>query len=268
LEDDERAGTTPAEARHSAPVDRESSLSDPAPQAVGDSTTRASTPSPETWQSQTAIRDLEASNKRTKYLASVAEWAREDHMISVPRWTIYFQAGLLAVTATTFFLMGMMIGQNSTAPEASPTQMYDCQLTGQVLYEQEGRRLPDEGAVVIVVPTELRMMERPDPEPLQPDQFQAVENPSIAQIEALGGRVVRINRDGDFDLTLRGPREYYVLVVSRRSERTEAEKIPKADSAKIGGYFFPVENLIGNKRYQLSTEVLNRRSQNLPTIVF
>jgi hypothetical protein len=188
--------------------------------------------------------------------------------ISLPRWIVYFQGGLLGVVAGTFFLLGLMIGQNTGAPNGNLAEMYDCQLTGKVVFEKDGQKAADEGAVVIVVPVEAKLMERPDPQGLRPDDFKAVDNPSIERIKAIGGRVGRINRDGEFDLTLRGPREYYVLVISRRIVRAAEERIPTSTSAEVGGYFFPVEDLIGEKKYDWTKRVLNRRSQNLPTVVF
>lgn len=238
------------------------------PRGSADLSTSPPAPTMESWQSQTAIRELEPNLERPSYLASVAATMHADSAVSLPRWIVYFQAGMLGIVATTFFLLGLMISSKSGGPEGRATKLYDCQLTGQVYVMSEGRKIPDEGAVVIVAPVDSRMMDRPDPATLRPDEFEAGENPSIAQIEAAGGRVVRINREGEFDLTLRGPREYFVLVISRSGERLESERIPKSTAADIGGYFFPVEDLLGDKKYQLSRLILNRRSQNLPTIVF
>lgn len=221
----------------------------------------------ETWQSQTAIRELDPHVLDPEYRAALAGDPASDQTITLPRWTVYFQAGLLAVVATMFFLLGLMIGQNTTSTVATSAELHDCQLTGKVLYLTENRKLPDEGAVVFVLPVNGTILERPDPSSLQPEQFEATENPAIQQIEEVGGRVVRIDRDGTFDLMLRGPREYHVLIVSRNADRNENEEIPTSDTTKILRYFF-ADDLIGDKKYHLSTVTLNRRSQNLPDVTF
>jgi hypothetical protein len=188
--------------------------------------------------------------------------------IALPRWIVYFQAGLLGVVASTFFVLGLMIGSSTGGRDDGTTELYECQLHGEVYFADGRQKSADEGAVVIVLPADARIMERPDPNPLRPDDFQAIDNPSIDTIESIGGRVVRINRQGEFDLTLTGPREYLVLVISRFATRTDQERIPKTAVADIGGFFFPAEDLIGEKKFFLTRVVVNRRSQNLPAVLF
>lgn len=213
-------------------------------------------------------QERSSETQNSELAAEVARLAERERFITLPRWIVYTQAGLLGVAATTFFLMGLMIGQYSSSGPTDKTELYECQLTGQVFLIDEGKKNADDGAVVIVLPVDARIMERPAPQPLRPDEFQPIDNPSITAIEKIGGRVVRINRAGEFDLTLQGPREYFVLVISRYGVRPDKEKIPKSTVAEIGGFFFPAEDLIGDKKYFLTKIVLSRRSQNLAPIVF
>ncbi len=235
-------------------------------QAVGAS--QQSPASNETWQTETAIYDVPPRPALPSQLASDGTTTALPNTISLPRWTVYFQGGLLAVVATTFFLLGMMLGQNSSGTAERSSETYDCQLTGRVVFNRGATKAPDEGAVVIVVPKDGSLQDRvQDHAGLRPEEFEAIDNPSIAQIEAAGGRVVRINHEGEFDLPLRGPREYYVLIISRHSERAAEVEISTSTRAELSGYFF-APDVIGPKKYYLTTLVLNRRSQNLPTVEF
>ncbi len=215
---------------------------------------------------------VEGSAYRTKDVqgnelaAEIERLAEREKFISFPRWLVYFQAGLLGVVAATFFLLGMMINQNSGDGEVRTTEMYDCQLTGHVMVKADGKKVPDQGAVVLVLPVNGHLSEL-DLQPLRPDQFEPLNNLSISAIEAIGGRVVRIDQNGEFDLSLRGPRSYVVLVVSRLGIRPEDVKIPKFATGQLKDYFF-LGDLVGNKKYSVSPILLKRRSQNLATIEF
>ena len=211
-----------------------------------------------------AYRATDAQGK--ELAAEIARLADREKFISFPRWLVYFQAGLLGVVAATFFLLGLMIRQNPSDGVSRTTAMYNCQLTGQVLVNVDGKKVPDEGAVVFVLPVNSHLSEL-DLQPIRPDQFEPTNNFSISAIEAIGGRVVRINQNGEFDLSLRGPRAYFVLVVSRLASRPDDIKIPKSTSGELKDYFF-LGDLVGNKKYFKTEVLLNRRSHNLAVVEF
>lgn len=219
---------------------------------------------PESWQTESAIYDVPARPSESSPGPGLQPTL--PNTITLPRWVVYVQGGLLGVVATTFFLLGMMIGQNAGGSSERSAEMREFQLTGRVVYATGSTKAPDEGAVVIVVPKDGELTEA-DPQGLRPESFEPIDNPTIAQIESIGGRVVRINREGEFDLPLMGPREYFVLVISRNAERGPNEEIPMTDRAQLSGFFF-APDLIGEKKYHLSPIVLNRRSQKIPDVNF
>ncbi len=188
--------------------------------------------------------------------------------LQVPRWVIYSQAGLLLLVAGSFFVLGLMAGQLGAGRGSTAAATYACQLTGTVHLRRSDSQVPDEGAVVIVVPSDRAPAQRPEVQTLRPESFEPLDNPAISAIEALGGRVVRINPAGAFDLSLAGPRDYHVLVISRGSNRPPGESIPKSELVAIGRYFFPVEELVGSHQYYWGSVKLNRQSQAIPPLVF
>ena len=194
--------------------------------------------------------------------------ANDSSFVHLPRWVIYAQAGLLVIVASTFFVFGMMTRQLAGAGGTPATAHYACQLTGTVHLRRGEASVPDEGAVVIVLPADQPPPTRPDAQALRPESFEPLDNPAIEAIEALGGRVVRINSAGSFDLSLTGPREYHVLIISRGATRPPADPIPKSQAVAIGRYFFPVEALLGRQQFYWGSVKLNRQSQAIPPLTF
>lgn len=188
--------------------------------------------------------------------------------VALPRWVIYGQAALIAVVAATFFFFGMMVGQTSDFGRSTAPAQFECQITGQVQYQQSDRLRPDQGAVVFLVPTDTRLAARPELSKIRPEEFEPLENTAIDLIEAAGGRVVRINQQGRFDLSVLAPREYYVLIISKNSKRPASDRISKSVAAEIGQFFFPVEELIGDQNYLWTRIKLNRHSQHLDPVEF
>ncbi len=207
----------------------------------------------------------EANRSESSRSESSTRW---NDRIQMPRWTVYLQAGLLAAVAGTFFVFGVMIGQTSSGRSLPGNTSYPCQLTGEVTYQQTDQRLADEGAVVIVVPADQRLRSRPDLDGLRPDSFKPLENPAIEAVEAIGGRVVRINEQGAFDLKLVGPIDVNVLVISKHASRTGNQPISRSQAADMGRFFFPVEDLLGSKKFVWTKLKLNRESQRLSPVEF
>ena len=206
------------------------------------------------------------SKDRWRVEEQPAEDPRPD-AIWVPRWIVYCQAALLGVVASTFFLFGMMIGNVTSSPAAVTSENFECELSGSVLVRKDGSTTADEGAVVMVLPVDAQPNPRPDPETLRPDDFEPLENPSIKAIESFGGRVVRIGREGRFQLPLAAPGAYYVLVISK-SKRREIRELTKQQVADVGQFFFPVEDLVERKDFRWTRVNLRSESHQLKTITF
>ena len=182
--------------------------------------------------------------------------------ILVPRWIVYFQAGLIGVVAATFFVFGMMVGNLTTGNRIVQTETVKYSVNGRV---ELASGLPDSGAVILALPIEIKPDQRLDPNLLHPDRFEPVNNPSIDQIRSLGGDVARVNRTGEFELQIEGPAEYYLLVISKSKSRGDNRPLEKQVSAKLGRFFLPYEPLIDGKEVNWST-VRVTSDKNLRTI--
>jgi hypothetical protein len=200
--------------------------------------------------------------------AEAARLTERQRYMLLPRWIVYFQAGLLGVGCSTFFVLGMMISQNVGKGSERKVETFKTQLTGQVQFFDDGKRLSDEGAVVLVLPVDARITEHPEARNLGPEHFQPTDNPAIEAIDKIGGKVVRVNREGEFALEVLGPREYFVLVISHFTDRPDGEQIPKSVAADVNRFFSSAEDLIGRKKYSLTKMRLDRSSHLLVPVVF
>lgn len=162
--------------------------------------------------------------------------------IKVPRWVIYFQAGLLCVIPASCFFLGMAASQLSrTANPAAETQQL-CQVSGR-LGSTDDR--PIQG-VVIALPLDQTPAERLDPRPLHPASFQELGNPAILAIQRLGGGVTRTGDAGSFRLEIASPGRYLLIAIAAQPSDQSAAPDPKlerSDTIQLSRWFLPLENL-------------------------
>jgi len=213
-----------------------------------------------------------------------AEWVYEDdpdqargpatavtiERVSIPRNILYLQGILLALVAIVAFVFGILVGGgSSTAPEQVSGQ--PCNVGGHVRYlTQNGAEIPDEGAVVIIVPQDAHptIEQRAAVEGLRPSDPHPQENhPALQAIRKLGGAYARTDQNGAYDLRLPTAGQYFVLVLSRNRYRDAAENPVRADLAQIGGYFLPATDLLGDHRYEWRS-VSVRVDQTFSDVVF
>lgn len=187
--------------------------------------------------------------------------------VSIARWVIYTQGALLGIVATTFFVFGLAVG-NSTGNNA-PTSVAATRsvLSGNVYFGDGNYRRADEGAVVIILPTDQKPLDRPSPENLRPEQFVPLDNPAIDMIRRMGGAVVRADRDGNYQARLDNQKSYWILAVSKNKGAGSSE-IAKSVRAEIGAFFFPIEDLIEDRAFHWSKIKLTRNQQQAETIIF
>jgi hypothetical protein len=187
--------------------------------------------------------------------------------IAVARWIVYFQAGLIAVVAATFFIFGMMVGNLTSTGPTDATGQKNFRLTGSVLVEQGRQQKADMGSVVIALPAEKKPAERLDPEYLKPNRFEPVNNRAIDRIRDMGGDVVRANEDGSFELQLQGPAEFFILVISNAKSSQGEFAMEKSQRAEIGRFFLPYEPLL--KDHEFDWQRINVKSdRDIKSIVF
>ena len=186
--------------------------------------------------------------------------------VAVPRRVLYAQGILLAVVAIVSFVLGMMMGGGRGAKEVVNAAPVPCVLSGKVTYATTGgSNLPDDGSVVIVLPTE----QRPAPtgkapvEGLRPgDPIPRDESDNLRIIQSIGGAYARTDNTGGYQLTLPDAGRYFVLIVSKNKYRAAGEELDKADIAQLGRYVQPPTELLGESKYTWR-EVNLRANQTL-----
>jgi hypothetical protein len=184
-------------------------------------------------------------------------------MISIPRYAIYLQGGLLAVVAFFAFIIGLLAGGTVLRGPPTAAVPQPCTISGSITYTSGPRQLPDEGAVVAVIP---QSPERPDEkapiEGLRPgDPTPGAEHRGIAILRQLGGGYARADSGGRFQIQVPRQGRYLVLVISRERAIRSANEIDTADILKLGPYFANAADLLGDRRYELSQETLRGDKQ-------
>ena len=191
--------------------------------------------------------------------------------ISVPRWVVYFQAALLGIVATTFFVFGLMVGSLTSGGPTGTVSKFDCQVSGIVQFDTDDSRAPDAGAVVFLLPKNSRPEERSPGNLVSPDGFEPLDNPGIELVNQLGGAVVRADENGRFNVVIDASQsgiDYFLLVVSKNVGTNNPQPLTKLQVATIGTFYLPVERVMNDRTIYWST--LKARSENieLPPVTF
>ena len=168
----------------------------------------------------------------------------------IPRWIVYFQAALLGVVALTCFVFGLMVGNLTGLGQSGQVELVDCRVKGQVVYQQGNREVADVNAVVLVMPLNEKPDERVPAELVHPDTFRPLNNAALDMLLELGGAAVRVDERGQFDLSVDGPHEYFVLIVSANQDRGSGDGLSKIQRAAVGTFFRPVDDVVGNRNFE------------------
>lgn len=201
--------------------------------------------------------------------AKLESW---QELIEVPRWAVYFQAALLGLIATTFFIFGLMVGNLTSSSDAETNAKFECRVFGSVAYRVDGDLRADDGAVIMLLPHDKKPEVRSPGELVNPDSFKALENDAIARIQSLGGAVVRADENGQFDVVIDAKQgnglEYYLLIVSKNQRGVDIKEMTKEEFASIGTYFSPVEDLVEDRSFFWMKIVAESNRLDLPEIEF
>ncbi|MEM7782813.1 MAG: hypothetical protein AAF623_05630 [Planctomycetota bacterium] len=184
-----------------------------------------------------------SSEKKSAVEHVIADW-REP--ISVARWVVYFQAAMLGLVATIFFIFGLIVGSFNSSYGHS-NDVFDCRIVGSVTYRTEsGNLLADHNSVVVLIPRDKKPDRRSQGKWIHPESFEPLDNQGIDTIHSLGGAVVRTDENGDFDLFVDGKQNegvrYFLLIISKNHLENDRE-LTKQQAAAIGTFFMPVENV-------------------------
>ena len=176
--------------------------------------------------------------------------------VAVPRYVLYTQGLLLGAVALTCFIFGVLTGGTFFSAPATAGKG-PCTITGTVRYASGNQRLPDEGAVVIVLPETKDAGQRASSSGMRPDE-PLPETPlvGVQQIQDMGGAYTRAGPQGDYSLSLAGGGKYYVLVLSNHARRTGNEEVKVMDVRTLGRFFDGAIDLLADSKYQLTAETV------------
>lgn len=181
--------------------------------------------------------------------------------LAVSRHLIYLQGVLLAVVALVSFTLGILVGgATGGGPAQEEGVPQPAVLTGKVTYVSPGgSRLPDNGAVVMVVPSDMRPERKAPVEGLVPSAPAPGPNdPGLQTIDALGGDYARTDVNGEYQIRVPDRGKYYVLVLSGNARRRGSEELNRSDLARLGDFFLPAPDLLGQNRYRLAEQTIRR----------
>ncbi len=85
-------------------------------------------------------------------------------------------------------------------------------------------------------------------------------------VHAAGGAIVRADDQGRFEVYVKAPATYCLLVVSRKQSKAAKHQLTKAEMAAISNYFSPVEGLLSDREYFFEIRSLDTAEANLGTI--
>ncbi len=194
---------------------------------------------------------------RVEPRASFREASRE--RVTVPRWAIYVQAGVLPAVAIVFFLAGYWIGSGSSGEGARGTSGPAVVDVVVDYRSPEGQTRPEGDAIVVLWPDAGPNPERMAGAALRTADPASPEMKSL--VEALGrrgsaaGRTDAQGKIGGLRLPEAGT--FRLLVISTRVQREADEEPRPEDLQGIGGLFRDPLELIGRQKYRLSVHEIN-----------
>lgn len=187
---------------------------------------------------------------------SAAMHAAEAHeidydRISVPRWALYFQGGLLAAVALASFVLGIVAGNSLEGSKtAESTAPQPCEVTGVISFATPGgKTFPDDGAIVIALPHEEHPDEKAPVEGLRPDDLPEPGVRGAEMINLWRGAFVRTDLKGNYRFRLPNRGKHFLLVISHHARRSR-DKAPETTAMQqMGRFFESPSDLVGEKSY-------------------
>jgi phage FluMu protein Com len=202
--------------------------------------------------------DDEDSTSQAGFRASL-----DPHKIAIPRSILYMQGALLGLVALFSLLIGVLFGRGcSPAAQIADDGPQACLVTGVVaLQDARGETTPDAGAVVVIVPRDLRPERqasmlglRPQDPPPDPD------HDGLQTLFGLGGDYARTDAEGRFQLRVPNRGNYFLLAISAHAGQDDREQ-PKSTLAQIGRFFQLTPNMFEGHALRWQEEKVQRDRQ-------
>jgi hypothetical protein len=182
-------------------------------------------------------------------------------MLLVKRTVVYVQAVLLLAMGVMGFALGYVLGQAraGTKPagaaeggEETPPVV----VQGTLNYEKSpGELVPDADAVALALPVDAQPDMRLNARGLRPeDRWERDRTPGLDAIMSLGGDYARANEEGQVELVVRKPGDYYLLLISKHADRRPGDAVRPRDATELAAYFESPLDLLGGKKYDWSVQ--------------
>jgi DNA-directed RNA polymerase subunit RPC12/RpoP len=203
-----------------------------------------------------------ASEEAEDFPAAEPGWI-DPTKVAVPRYLLYMQGVLLGVVCLASFAMGVIVGRQSMGGR-DPQQLgpSPCLISGRIEYLDDRRtQRPDEGAVAIVLPQDVRPEQRAEVSGLLPiDPLPDENHPGLQTIRSIGGDYARADENGDYQLRVGDTGKYFVLFISRHKRQVDTDR-PKIELAQIGRFFNLGPEMFGGDAYRWREESVGRDRQ-------
>ena len=183
--------------------------------------------------------------------------------LAVSRKIIYVQGGLLGGVALLGFLLGLLMGWSTSTETVGPPPAEPCMVSGTITFSRgNADPQPDQGALVMLLPQsshpeqgrKLKVEEFLEAFPPSADA-PAEGNLTLSNLQSFGGKVVRTDEQGTFQIELPDRGVYYLLILSNNKEqRGDGPKLSRNDVFELGQYFFAADELLNKRRYRWSIE--------------
>ncbi|HWB00911.1 MAG TPA: hypothetical protein VG713_20610 [Pirellulales bacterium] len=185
-------------------------------------------------------------------------------MILISRRAVYAQALLFCAVAALGFAAGYAVARRTgAAASGQDTAANDSPVAvqGVVTFGPKGVLQKDVGAVIVALPVNRRPLSRLSAQGLQVAEHDGAEtNAALAAIHALDGDYVRADENGAFELVVKRPGVYRLLIVSRNTLRAPRETIAGHELEEMSTYFQMPAEVIGLHRYFWKTERFDHRN--------
>lgn len=187
----------------------------------------------------------------------------DPHKVAVPRSILYMQGALLGLVALTSLLIGILLGRGlSPRAPREDDEPQACFVSGEVaLATANGETVPDVGAVVLIVPRDLRPEQKIQIAGLRPqDTSPAPDHAGLQTLYGLGGDYTRTNAAGRFQLRVPDRGDYFLLAISAHAGQDD-EELPKTTLAQLGRFFEPTPNMFEGHAIHWQEEQVRRDRQ-------
>lgn len=168
------------------------------------------------------------------------------------------QAGLLVAVAAGFFTLGYALARSQNVGGGVEPVDEPVLIEGRITFtDAMGAPRPDAGALLLVVPA------TPPDVKLRPLGLNSTAG-TLADVDAeefarIGGAMTRADDNGNFTLVVPKPGEYHLLWISRQANRPENEMPAASDLETLAQHFVSPIDLIGLRRYAVTTRRLDAK---------